>query len=60
MKIYDKITYFKVPAFFHLYETGFTQEESVKFSHSIYFDDFVNKQLGGDYLEHFPEWVWNL
>ncbi|MGH7801607.1 MAG: protoporphyrinogen/coproporphyrinogen oxidase [Thermodesulfobacteriota bacterium] len=59
-KIYEKNTYLGGHASSHLDENGFLWDEGahVIFSHYKYFDDFVDKLLGKDYLEHMREtWI---
>jgi len=59
-KIYEKNTYLGGHASSHQDENGFVWDEGghVIFSHYKYFDDFIDKLLGKDYLEHMREsWI---
>ncbi|MDA2919655.1 FAD-dependent oxidoreductase [Desulfobacterota bacterium AH_259_B03_O07] len=59
-KIYEKNSYLGGHASSHLDENGFVWDEGghVIFSHYKYFDDFIDKHLGEDYLEHMREsWI---
>jgi len=59
-KIYEKNTYLGGHASSHLDNNGFVWDEGghVIFSHYKYFDEFIGKLLGKDYLEHMREsWI---
>lgn len=59
-KIYEKNNYLGGHASSHKDNNGFIWDEGghVLFSHYKYFDDFIEKMLGDDYLEHMREsWI---